>query len=482
MQEESVILTDSTHSVEKGNNVIKTWNATFIIHKTTARINISTSVVYFKYAYMHSWFGYYFAVSCLFSDNFVNSNKHILDEHDYCEITFTDGKGSFKIKGKPFNKTFVSKQLPNSETGNPGLHQWTCIYYSDILLLLDKEPVITSKEYDISKSSIQSILSDSGYNGTIQFTPSIGGIADKNINKLQKATVKNKSLKESILSITSNLKINDTFPTAINSKPVSKDKKQNKHTSSVESVIDVGYLYPFRIGTNVTGTTLFISYYKDMLKITNPNCSLLCSFTEGGLSNNCLQITSNVSGYRVYMSSPITYSLVNDYTDYIYSSNKCFIEIDYSYQSTKLIRKHKLQNILELSDFFKPTEYITSNNQQTEKKTFKFSTSYSDRQKCASTLLNAFYSNAKYVFRTEEGLLPTTFFTTNNGNIIWSLVDLYHVAIINKIQKNSGPEVIHLKSQINGIIMEAQPYAGKPGLLTMTQYLSLSRPALFKNI
>lgn len=473
-----IIITDSTHSVETTNSdIVKKWQGKFlIICKDNKILDVTENVIYFKYAYMHSWFGYYFSLSCLFSNEFINTNKEILENQLMCKVTFTDIKGTFQITGKPSNKTILSKQIPNTKDGNTQIGQWTCIYYSDILVGLDKEPTITNSSYALSQESVKKLLRDNNISNEIYFTSSFSQKADDIMYKSQNSTVKNKNLREALLNIISNLKINDSTVASLSLT----SNIKNKHEKNVICSIDDGLLYPFRIGVDTSGNKLFVSYYKDMLKNVNNTCTFLCSFTDGGLNNQCMGNASNIKGTKVYMSSPIKYSLENDYTNYIYSSNKCSLEIDYSHQSTKKTIKYNLQNILNMGKFYQPSNYISNSNN--ESKTFKYTASYSDRQKCASILFNSFYANSKYIFRNEEGLIPTTFFTFNNGNVLWSLSNLYHIAVVNKVLKNSGVESIHLPSQINGFIIEIESYTGKPGLLTMVQYISLSRPAIFPNI
>lgn len=467
----SRILVDSSYNSDKlKNNVISDWKATFVLSLKDQFLNVSENVIYFKYEFSQNWFGPYFGISMLFDSKTYTKNKKIIDEHDSITVTFEDRRTEpFKFTFVPAKQAEIKHQDISSNGESIGsMHMVVRTYYPKILFLLETTPVVDTKKQIPSVSTMKKILQN--HNIVLVTTPSV----EPTVNSFRDVTIKSSNIKEALLNIAHNLR----YGNQVISKHVEiKNSIAGKYLSKTYENFDENVYYPFRLSTNTTGTTLILSFYLDMLKLMYFDTALIFSFTCNDIDYDMLTNASNYKFVSI-MSSQVEYSS-GWATDYLKNGDNYIISTSFSYYDQCIITVKKTIREIALLPYFGNMNNLLVNVPVLDESKIlnKTNCKYDTRQSHSTNILKDFLQCGKIFFIPTSGLLPTSFFTSNFGFVIWTtMFNMFHVANENKLTSVAGIEQLQMPSQLCYIKLEGIPVEGNPSLMYLKQVLGLSRP------
>jgi hypothetical protein len=459
--------TSSDEQVEE--KITKIYSMSVIlITADNETLDVSDNLIYFRYSYMHSWFGPFIAASFIFDDPFTNEKQNIIAEHKYIKVIFNDNCGSIELKFRKNYSTPLTSEIPASTEGI-SMNTFTAIYYPEILFQLALKPTEEDiRHLKCNIMSLKTLLDKYGVSvqETSYFKNGVESIDSKipQISTLSEATI-------AVLNMQRNTK---KFALSTANITLSGRKDLLEHAKSYATHLDASHIFPYRVGTNATGDTLFFTHFFE----PNVNDPFKYIFL-GSLTDDVVEYRSvkeHLKNYsKIIISNKRTsYKLNSDFYKYIRNNNNTNLKIQISHNGRVFDYVIRLRDILEAQGYNNIPFTASSKDKPF---TLTYSCDYPSRQRLAVDLLNNIHFAAVIQFDCTTLVPITDLFRYNSGNIMWSFFTYGHTAITNKFKQSQNVEFISFPYRLIGFVMEIKMHKSFARRIC-TQQLLFSAPFL----
>jgi len=434
-------------------------------------LDVANNLVYFRYSYMHSWFGPFIVASFIFDDPSNNERQNIIKDHKYIKVIFSDNCGTIELKFRKNYSTPLTSEIPASAEGI-SMNTFTAIYYPEILFQLALKP--TEEDTERSKCDMMSLktLLDN-YNINVQETSYFKNGVESVDSKIPQTS----TLSEATIAVLNMLRNPRRFALSLANVTSFSQKDLPQHAKTYATNLDASHIFPYRVGTNATGDVLFFTHFLDHNN-NNESDSFKYIFL-GSLTDDVVEhksVKDRLKNYsKIIISSKKTnYNLNSDFYKYIKNNNNIDLKIEISHNGLVFDYVINLRHILEAQGynnipFVAPPE--------DEPRILTYSCDYPSRQRLAVDLLNNIHFAATIQFDCTTLIPITDLFRFNSGNIMWSFFTYGHVAITNKFKQSQDTEFIPFPYRLIGFIMEIKMHKNFVKKIC-TQQLLFSAPFL----